>query len=55
MNKNIFAERLAKALSIRNMKPVDLANKSGMDKAAISQYLKGKYKTMFIYLLKLWM
>lgn len=44
MNKNIFAERLAKALSIRNMKPVELANKSGIDKAAISQYLKGKFK-----------
>lgn len=44
MDKNIFAERLFQALTIRNMKPVDLANKSGIDKAAISQYLKGKYK-----------
>lgn len=44
MNKNIFADRLNQALTIRNMKPVDLANKSGLDKAAISQYLKGKYK-----------
>lgn len=44
MENETFANRLYKALSIRNMKPIDLAKKSGIDKAAISQYLSGKYK-----------
>ena len=44
MEQNTFANRLATALSIRNMRPIDLANKSGLNKAIISQYLSGKYK-----------
>ena len=38
-----FSDRLAKALMIRNMKPIDLANKSGINKGIISAYLKGTY------------
>lgn len=44
MSNNLFAKRLSDALAMRNMKPIELANKSGIDKAAISQYLSGKYK-----------
>ena len=44
MGDNLFAQRLSIALSTRQMKPIELANKSGIDKAAISQYLSGKYK-----------
>jgi len=39
-----FSIRLKKALQYRNMKQVDLCNKSGIDKALISNYLSGKYK-----------
>lgn len=39
-----FSFRLKRALTIKNMKPIDLANKSGINKATISQYLSGKYK-----------
>ena len=34
-------ERIKKALEIRNMMPVDLARKSGINKGSISKYLKG--------------
>ena len=44
MGDNLFAQRLSIALSTRQMKPIELASKSGIDKAAISQYLSGKYK-----------
>lgn len=44
MEQDTFASRLSKALSIRNMRPIDLANKSGLNKAIISQYLSGRYK-----------
>ena len=40
------SERLYDALAIRKMRQVDLANKSGLNKALISQYLKGKYEPM---------
>lgn len=39
-----FSIRLKKAMTYRNMKQVDLCNKSGIDKALISNYLSGKYK-----------
>lgn len=39
-----FSVRLKKAMTYRNMKQVDLCNKSGIDKALISNYLSGKYK-----------
>ncbi len=44
MEQESFADRLSKALIIRNMKPIDLAKKSGLNKAIISQYLSGRYK-----------
>lgn len=38
------AQRICKALSIRNMKQVDLAEKTGIPKSAISQYCSGAFK-----------
>ena len=53
MEQESFANRLSKALIIRDMKPIDLAKKSGINKATISEYLAGKYnaKQNNIYLL----
>lgn len=39
-----FSYRLKKAMSDKQMKQVDLCNKTGIDKALISNYLSGKYK-----------
>lgn len=39
-----FANRLRKALTIRDMKPSELAKKTKIDKALISHYLAGTYK-----------
>ena len=39
-----FSDRLKKAMSDKQMKQVDLCNKTGIDKALISNYLSGKYK-----------
>lgn len=44
MEQESFASRLSKALIIRNMKPIDLAKVSGINKATISQYLSGRYE-----------
>ena len=38
-----ISSRLKEALIIRNMKPIELSNKSGIDKGSISLYLNGKY------------
>lgn len=38
-----FENRLRKALDYRKIKPIELANKLGLNKGIISQYLKGKY------------
>lgn len=39
-----FKNRLRKAMNIRNVKQSDLADKTSIDKGAISAYLSGKYK-----------
>lgn len=39
-----FSNRLQKALSLRNMKPSELAEKAKIDKSLISNYLSGNYK-----------
>lgn len=46
MNEMIdtFANRLNKAINIRNIKPVELAEKTGIDKSKISSYMSGRYK-----------
>lgn len=44
MKQESFANRLSKALLIKNMKPIDLAKISGINKATISQYLSGRYE-----------
>lgn len=36
-----FKERLAEAIQIREIKQIDLAAKTGLSRAAISQYLSG--------------
>lgn len=43
MKIKTFAERLNEALILRDIKSSDLADKTGLDKPAISQYLSGKY------------
>jgi transcriptional regulator with XRE-family HTH domain len=43
MSEN-FSLRLKKALEIRNMRQIDLANKTKLDKSLISCYLSGKYE-----------
>lgn len=40
----IFKKRLNKALTIRDMRAVDLINKTGIAKGRISQYMKGLYE-----------
>lgn len=39
-----FANRLNEALRIRNIKPIELAEKTGIDKSKISSYMSGRYK-----------
>lgn len=39
-----FANRLNKAISLRNIKPIELAEKTGIDKSKISSYMSGRYK-----------
>lgn len=39
-----FAKRLAYMLELRNMKPVELAEKSGVSASAISNYLSGRFR-----------
>ena len=45
--------RLKEALSLRNMKPIELSEKTGIPKSAISQYMSGyaKPKSDRIYLM----
>ncbi len=40
--KNI-SDRLNEALNIRGMKPIELSEKTGIDKGSISSYLSGRY------------
>lgn len=42
--KEEFKVRLQKALSARNMKPIDLANRTGLSESLISQYRSGYSK-----------
>jgi transcriptional regulator with XRE-family HTH domain len=39
-----FQDRLNQALEIRDMKPVELSQRTGLSKARISQYTNGVYK-----------
>ena len=39
-----FANRLSKAMNIRNIKPVALCEKTGIDKSKLSSYMSGRYK-----------
>lgn len=41
MKKEDFSTRLSRALTLRNIKPIELSNKSNIPKSGISQYLKG--------------
>lgn len=44
MLEDTFANRLKKALDYNHMKPVDLANRTGINKSLISNYLSGSFK-----------
>lgn len=44
MLEDTFANRLKKALEYNNMKPVELANKTKINKSLISSYLSGSFK-----------
>lgn len=48
-----FKNRLNEIMTIRNIKPVELAKKTGLSKAQISQYTNGVYEAKQIALLKL--
>lgn len=48
-----FRNRFIEAMHIRGMRQVDVAEKSGLDKAQISQYKTGKYEPMQDALYKL--
>lgn len=39
-----FANRLTKAITLRNIKPIELSEKTGIDKSKISSYMSGRYK-----------
>lgn len=39
-----FANRLNTAIHIRNIKPIELSEKTGIDKSKISSYMSGRYK-----------
>lgn len=41
MNKVSFRERFRQALEIRNMKAVDISEKTGISQSTLSQYLSG--------------
>lgn len=51
--KDTFQRRFIEAMRIRGMRQVDVAEKSGLDKAQISQYKNGKYEPMQDALYKL--
>lgn len=39
-----FSVRLQKAMNMRNMKAIELSEKTGIPKSSLSEYLKGKYE-----------
>ena len=41
-DKNAFKNRLNEALMQRQMKAIDLCNKAGLKRSAVSQYLSGR-------------
>lgn len=53
MKTDTFASRLKIALREKNLKPVDLSNKTGIDKSSISHYLSSNYEPKNDKLLKI--
>ena len=51
--KKIFAQRLNHALELRQMKQIELSEKTGIPKSGINQYLKGIYVPKFDALYKI--
>ena len=39
-----FSNRLCKAIKIRNIKPSELSEETGIDKSKLSSYMSGRYK-----------
>ena len=50
---NIFSKRLQQALNFSNIKPIELANKTGINKSSISCYLSGYYKPSQTHLVQI--
>lgn len=44
MDENIFGKRLFNALALRNIKPTELSEKTGISRGAISSYISGRWK-----------
>ena len=44
-----FTFRLNKAINLRNIKPIELSQKSGINKSKISSYMSGRYKSLQQY------
>ena len=53
LKNGTFAGRLAMALKDKSLKPVDLANKTGVDKSSISHYLSANYEPKSDKLIKI--
>lgn len=53
MYNEIFSKRLQQAINLNQIKPVDLAIKTGIGKSSISCYLSGYYKPSKKHLNKL--
>lgn len=41
--KNVFAERLVRAMFLKGIRQADIVDKTGIDKASVSLYVHGKY------------
>lgn len=44
VKKESFTKRMRKAMEMKNVKQVDLVEKTGLNKSAISQYYSGKFE-----------
>lgn len=44
MDENIFGKRLSTALSLKDVKPTELSEKTGISRGAISSYISGRWK-----------
>ena len=45
--KGKCSDRIKEALNLRNMKPIELVERSGVKKSALSQYMSGKITEVY--------